>query len=340
MTSTPRYGGTLLRPSRGYGTKPGHLIVYQAMDTVKRLQTRVERIPIRLRIWSIGATGTIYLLCGLAIARLEVPPAWKWGLFVGWFASLAIFVVLANEVTTRLTPHTRSRLFTLRNITSVAGYLGLTAFALWALTVDRASGMILFVLVAFANYFIAGGGSEQLIPLKQLHARITQRVAFRIIAIAAATLALALFLITTRTASDQQNTNFNFVMGMFLTAGGASLKVHSRARKLCTQINGQARSLILALDSLTSTTADQANSQANSARREWLKLSQMLDGRIETGLPLHSTALLPAPNRHRLQALVNMALVDTPRGTLFFSQARAELCELAAACAPRNDTTL
>lgn len=307
---------------------------------VKRLQSRVERIPIRQRIWSIGGTGTIYLLCGLAIARLGMSPAWAWGLFVGWFTSLATFVVLVNEVTTRLTPRTRSRLFTLRNVTSVAGYLGLTAFAVWALTFDRTAGMVLFVLVAFANYFIAGGGTEQLIRLSQLHARITQRVAFRIIAIAAATLALALFLTTTRTAPDQQNTNFNFVMGIFLTAGATSLKVHSRARKLCTQINGQTRTLVLALDSLTSTTADQANSHADNARREWLKLSQMLDGRIETGLPLHSTALLPAPNRHRLQALVNMALVDTPQGTLFVSQARAELCELAAACAPRNDTTL
>lgn len=200
--------------------------------------------------------------------------------------------------------------------------------------------MALFTLVAYTNYFLSGGSGEQLIPLRQLRTRITRRVAFRAIAIASGTIALVSLLATIRPETDQQNANFSFAMGSFLTAGAAALKVHSRSRKLCTQINGQARTVILALDSLSSVTADQLASRIDSARSEWHKLKQILDNRIETGLPLHSTALLPTSNRRRLEGMVNMALADAPQGTLFLSQARSELHELAAACAPRIDTTL
>ncbi|MFG2785907.1 hypothetical protein ACGFY7_49855 [Streptomyces prunicolor] len=261
-------------------------------------------------------------------------------IFTFWSASLVGFVSLGNDVTAQLSANTRQRLFMLRNVTSVAGYLGLAALAVWALTVSRLAGMALFTLVAFANYFISGAGGEQLIPLAKLRTRITRRVAFRVIAIISGTVALVSLLVTIRSESDQQNANFSFAMGTFLAAGAASLKVHSRSRKLCTQINGQTRSLILALDSLSYGAVDELTSRIDSTRREWHKLKQMLENRIETGLPLHSSALLPAPNRLRLEGLVNMALADTPQGTLFALQARSELGDLADACGPRIDTTL
>ncbi|MFD5558104.1 hypothetical protein ACFWIA_30210 [Streptomyces sp. NPDC127068] len=310
------------------------------MRTAKRLQAQVERIPLTLRVWSIGAAGTAYLLSGMAFPRYGDSPTVQWALLACWFVSLVAFILLANEVTNRFSPRARRRLFTLRTIGSISGYLGLTACAVLVLFVDRAAAMALFALVAFGNYFIAGGNGSHPIPLKHLHARITTRVAFRVIAIAAASIALILFCTSTRTAPDQQNANFTFVTGIFLTAGGASLKVHSRARKLCTQISHQADSLVLTLDTLASGTADQRESRVSSARAEWMQLNHTLGNRIETGLPLHSTSLLPIPNRHRLQGLVNMALADALLGADSVAQARAELRELADACAPRIDTTL
>jgi hypothetical protein len=300
----------------------------------------VERIPLPLRMWSIGASGTLYLVSGMAFPRYGDAPHAQWALLTCWFLSLVAFILLANGVTNRFSSRARRRLFTLRTIGSFSGYLGLTACAVLVLFVDRAAAMALFALVAFGNYFIAGGNGSQFIPLKRLRTRITTRVAFRIIAIVAASLALILFCTTTRTAPDQQNANFTFVMGILLTAGGASLKVHSRARKLCTQINHQAQSLMLTLDTLASATADQKESRVGSARAEWMQLHQTLSNRIETGLPLHSTSLLPAPNRHRLQGLVNMALADALLGADSTARARSALRELADACAPRIDTTL
>lgn len=312
------------------------------MKMTERLQTRVEGIPVRRRLWSAGTAGAIYFACGLAIAVPGVQPDWKWSLSVGMLISLITLVTLGNELTARLAPNTKRRLFTLSNFTSTAGYLGLAALSVWVLTMDRGAGITLLALVAFANYFMSGGraSNEQPISLTQLRTRITRRVAFRIIAITAATLALVLSFTLARPNPDQQNTNFTFAIGTCITAGGACLKVHSRARKLCTQINAQAQSLILALDSFTASTTDQVDAHADNVRREWLQLSQMLRNRIETGLPLHSTAMLPISNRHRLQGLINLALADTPRGTLFASQARAELHAVAAACATRIDTTL
>ncbi|MFG2464874.1 hypothetical protein ACGFXB_05290 [Streptomyces canus] len=261
----------------------------------------------------------------MAAAVLTTPPVWRLIFFVGWLAFLVVFAVLGTGVTAHLAPDTRRRLFTLGNAVSAALYLGLTVVAGGVLAVDRTGGMFLLALVAITNYFLTGRGNEELIPLTRLHFRITKRVAFRIIAIVSATMALVLFLSLSRPEPDQQNANFSFAMGAFLAAGAASLKVHSRARKLCTQINAQARSLIQALDSLAAARADQVSSHMNSARHEWHHLSQLLENRIETGLPLHGTALLPASNRRRLEGMVNMALVDTPQGTVFVSQARAEL---------------
>jgi hypothetical protein len=310
------------------------------MTMVARLHAQAERIPPRRRLWSAGAAGTAYFLCGMAAAVLTTPPVWRLIFFVGWLAFLVVFAVLGTGLTAHLATDTRRRLFTLRNAVSAALYLGLTVVAGGVLAVDRTGGMVLLALVAITNYFLTGRGNEELIPLTRLHSRITKRVAFRIIAIVSATMALVLFLSLSRPEPDQQNANFSFAMGAFLAAGAASLKVHSRARKLCTQINAQARSLIQALDSLAAATADQVSSHMNSARHEWHQLSQLLENRIETGLPLHGTALLPASNRRRLEGMVNMALVDTPQGTLFVSQARAELQLLAQVCAQRIDTTL
>ncbi|MFJ4816636.1 hypothetical protein [Streptomyces sp. NPDC088801] len=276
----------------------------------------------------------------MAAAVLTTPPVWRLIFFVGWLAFLVVFAVLGTGVTAHLAPDIRRRLFTLRNAASAALYLGLTVVAGGVLAVDRTGGMFLLALVAITNYFLTGRGNEELIPLARLHFRITKRVAFRITAIVSAAMALILFLSLIRPEPDQQNANFSFAMGASFAAGAASLKVHSRARKLCTQINAQARSLIQALDSLAAATADQVSSDMNDARHEWHQLSQLLENRIETGLPLHGTALLPASNRRRLEGMVNMALVDTPRGTLFVSQARAELQLLAQVCAQRIDTTL
>ncbi|MFJ3697375.1 hypothetical protein ACIPW9_25150 [Streptomyces sp. NPDC090052] len=217
----------------------------------------------------------------------------------------------------------------------------LVALAGCMLMVDRTAGMMLLILVAIANYFFAGdGGYQEPIRLAQLPTRIIGRVAFRIIAIVAGTVALSLFLAMARSDPGQQNANFNFTMGTYFAAGAACLKVHSRARKLCTQINGQARSLIRALDSLASAASAEATTCMEKAREEWQKLEQVLQNRIETGLPLHGTALLPVSNRQRLQGMVNMAIVDTPQGNQFVSQARAELQLLAQACNSRIDTTL
>lgn len=310
------------------------------MNMAKRLQARVDDIPLKQRLWLFGAAGTVYLLCGMAFAVPRVPPAWRVSVFSGWFVSLPAFVVLGNGVTKRFSANTRQNFSTLRNAISVAGYLGLVISAVWALTVSRVAGMTLFTLVAFANYFVSGADSEQLIPLTKLRTRVTRRVAFRVIAIIAGTIALVSLLPIIRPEPDQQNANFSFAMGAFLAAGAACLKVHSRSRKLCTQVNGQACSLVLALDSLAQGAPGELTSRIASTRREWHQLKQMLENRIETGLPLHSSALLPAPNRQRLEGMVNMALADTPQGTLFVSQARTELHDLADACAPRIDTTL
>ncbi|WP_407286447.1 hypothetical protein [Streptomyces sp. BP-8] len=310
------------------------------MTTFDRLQAQLGRIPPKRRLWAAGIAGITYFLSGMAI-KIAMPLLWKSSIIIGSLLSLAAFVILGTGVSAYLEPNTKNRLATLRKVTFTVSYLMLAALAGWILTVDRTAGVMLLTLVAMANYFFTGDGRyTDPIRLTQLRTRITQRVAFRIIAIVAGTMALNLVLPMVRSESSQQNANFSFTMGTYLAAGAACLKVHSRARKICTQINSQARTLILALDNLTSATTAEVNSRKDTARHEWQKLDQLLENRIETGLPLHGTVVLPISNRQRLHGMVNMAIVDTPQGQQFVAQARAELQLLAQACASRIDTTL
>ncbi|MER6447319.1 hypothetical protein [Streptomyces venezuelae] len=305
-----------------------------------RLHAQVQRIPSRLRLWSVGMSGTAYFACGMAVAVFQSPLELRVGLFAGWLLFLVAFVVLGHEATSQLPQETRDRWIALRNAASAVLYLALAVSAGGLLCFDRAGGMVLPAVVALANYFLSGGGDGELIPLAKLRTRISLKVNFRIIAVVSAALTLVLFLSHLRPGADQQNANFTFAAGVYVAAAGAAQKVHSRSRKLCTQINTQARSLIRALDGLAEATPGQEAVHVDKARHEWHQLRQLLHNRIETGLPLHGTPLLPASNRRHLEGKVNMALADTPRGLLFLSQARADLELLAAACAPRIDTAV
>lgn len=310
------------------------------MMMVTRLHARAESMPPRRRLWSASVVGTAYFLCGMVAAAITTPPMWKAIFAIGWLVLLVVFGILSAGLTASLAPEHRRRLLTLRNAASAAAYLGLTLLAGVVLTFDRAGGMLLLFLVAVANYFFTRTATEEPISMDRLHRRITRRVAFRIIAIASAAIALSLLVTLARNDPAQQNSNFTVITGTFFAAGGAALKVHSHARKLSTQIDEQAGKLIHGLDSLRSAAPAHVASCAEDARLEWRRLNSLLKNRIETGLPLHGTPILPIENRRRLEGMVNMALADTPQGALFYTQARGELYQLAQACVPRVDSTL
>ncbi|GAA3162448.1 MULTISPECIES: hypothetical protein [Streptomyces] len=195
-----------------------------------------------------------------------------------------------------------------------------------------------FALLLVWCFHLGGGVSEPTsFAFERLRGRLTWAAGLQVAAMVCGTLGAVCLVrglpVPERYATPVFAACLTVMLGV---VGTTSVKVFVRGRKLATELDERAQKLVRCMERLSRCPVTERGQRRNAAEDAWDSLNRTLRNKVETGVHLYGTFVIPTETREKLKSLVEQAITNP--GAAAHQEAVALLGKLCEACSAKIDT--